>query len=111
MTSENAVEVKVGTIHPFSYSVQWIETQQVLETRFEKFLDNGFFEHQIHWFSVLNSSMLVIFLLGLVALILIKTLKKDYSFSDDDGDDGDDEDDEDDEDDDSTDCTSIINFK
>ena len=42
------------------------------------YLDNEFFEHQIHWFSIFNSFMMVIFLCGLVALILVRTLKKDY---------------------------------
>jgi hypothetical protein len=38
-----------------------------------------FFEHQIHWFSIFNSFMMVVFLCGLVALILMRTLKQDYA--------------------------------
>ncbi|RHY35284.1 hypothetical protein DYB32_000238 [Aphanomyces invadans] len=38
-----------------------------------------FFEHQIHWFSIFNSFMMVIFLCGLVALILLRTLRQDYA--------------------------------
>ena len=38
-----------------------------------------FFEHQIHWFSIFNSFMMVIFLCGLVALILMRTLRQDYA--------------------------------
>lgn len=30
--------------------------------RFERYLDYNFFEHQIHWFSIFNSFMMVIFL-------------------------------------------------
>ena len=33
---------------------------------------------RIHWFSVFNSFMMVIFLLGLVSMILLRTLRKDY---------------------------------
>ena len=33
---------------------------------------------QIHWFSIFNSFMMVIFLVGLVAMILMRTLRKDY---------------------------------
>jgi transmembrane 9 superfamily protein 3 len=42
-------------------------------------LDHEFFKHPIHWFSVFNSFMMVLFLMGLVALILLRTLKKDYA--------------------------------
>ena len=34
---------------------------------------------QIHWFSIFNSFMMVIFLTGLVAIILMRTLRKDYA--------------------------------
>ena len=33
---------------------------------------------QIHWFSIFNSFMMVIFLVGLVSMILLRTLRKDY---------------------------------
>jgi transmembrane 9 superfamily protein 3 len=42
-------------------------------------LDDSFFKHQIHWFSVFNSFMMVIFLVGLVAMILMRTLRRDYA--------------------------------
>ncbi|XP_059299433.1 transmembrane 9 superfamily member 1-like isoform X3 [Lycium ferocissimum] len=34
---------------------------------------------QIHWFSVVNSIMMVIFLTGLVSMILMRTLRNDYA--------------------------------
>lgn len=34
---------------------------------------------QIHWFSIFNSFMMVIFLTGIVTLILMRTLRKDYA--------------------------------
>ena len=34
---------------------------------------------QIHWFSIFNSFMMVIFLIGLVSMILMRTLRKDYA--------------------------------
>lgn len=34
---------------------------------------------QIHWFSVFNSFMMVIFLTGLVSMILMRTLRNDYA--------------------------------
>lgn len=37
------------------------------------------FRFQIHWFSIFNSFMMVIFLVGLVTMILMRTLRKDYA--------------------------------
>lgn len=34
---------------------------------------------QIHWFSIFNSFMMVMFLVGLVTIILMRTLRKDYA--------------------------------
>ena len=34
---------------------------------------------QIHWFSIFNSFMMVMFLTGLVTIILMRTLKRDYA--------------------------------
>ena len=34
---------------------------------------------KIHWFSIFNSFMMVIFLTGLVSMILMRTLRKDYA--------------------------------
>lgn len=36
-------------------------------------------QFQIHWFSIFNSFMMVVFLIGLVAMILVRTLHKDYA--------------------------------
>lgn len=40
---------------------------------------HSFFGHQIHWFSIFNSTMMVVFLCGLVTLILFRTLRNDYA--------------------------------
>jgi transmembrane 9 superfamily protein 3 len=59
-------------------SVQWEPTSKTFENRFDRYLDFEFFEHQIHWFYIMNSFMLVVFLCGIVVLILMRTLKNDY---------------------------------
>lgn len=41
--------------------------------------DSSFFHVQIHWFSIFNSFMMVIFLTGLVSMILMRTLRNDYA--------------------------------
>lgn len=79
LTSENPTTVKSGTKLEFTYSVNWIESDIQFAKRFERYLDYSFFEHQIHWFSVFNSFMMVIFLMGLVSMILLRTLRKDYA--------------------------------
>ena len=36
-------------------------------------------DDQIHWFSIVNSVMILLFLTGLVAMIMIRTLRRDIS--------------------------------
>jgi hypothetical protein len=80
---------------PFTYEVTWKPTSVPFSKRFDKYLDPGFFQHkvdqrtghrhlstgviQIHWFSIFNSFMMVLFLVGLVSMILLRTLRKDYA--------------------------------
>ncbi|KAJ3107552.1 hypothetical protein HDU97_003857 [Phlyctochytrium planicorne] len=61
----------------FIYSVTWKPTTEKFESRFVK--NDLFFQHKIHWFSIFNSFMMVVFLLGLVAVVLLRTLKRDLA--------------------------------
>lgn len=79
LTSENPLPLEANTPIEFTYSVTWDETSTSFDDRFKKYLDKSFFEHQIHWFSIFNSFMMVIFLVCLVSLILMRALKKDYA--------------------------------
>ena len=79
LTSENPVALTAGSSIEFSYSVDWVATDISFGRRFDRYLDDDFFEHQIHWFSIFNSFMMVIFLMGIVSLILMRTLRKDYA--------------------------------
>eukprot|EP00943_MAST-04B_sp_MAST-4B-sp1_P009263 g9263.t1 len=79
LTSRLPVEIREGANIKFSYSVTWHDTNKEFQSRFNRYLDNSFFEHQIHWFSIFNSFMMVVFLVGLVALILLRTLRNDYA--------------------------------
>jgi transmembrane 9 superfamily protein 3 len=63
----------------FTYEVIWKPSGIRFEDRFDKYLDPTFFQHRIHWFSIFNSFMMVIFLVGLVWMILLRTLNKDYA--------------------------------
>ncbi|CAD7698457.1 unnamed protein product [Ostreobium quekettii] len=73
------VPLQPGVDLHFTYSVSWVETDVPFTRRFERYLDQGFFEHKIHWFSILNSFLMVVFLIGVVAMILLRTLRKDYA--------------------------------
>jgi len=79
LTSENPRPITSGSTYPLTFSVQWLETDKSFANRFDRYLDFDFFEHQIHWFSIFNSFMMVVFLCGMVALILMRTLKNDYA--------------------------------
>lgn len=79
ITSDNLQKVVAGSLYNFTYSVVWTETDILYKDRYQKYLDYGFFEHQIHWFSIFNSLMMVLFLCGVVAIILIRTLQKDIA--------------------------------
>ncbi|XP_065668467.1 transmembrane 9 superfamily member 3 isoform X2 [Hydra vulgaris] len=79
VTSENKVPLKKGMELSFSYEVHWHKSDVSFEDRYKKYLDPGFFQHRIHWFSIFNSFMMVIFLVGLVSMILMRTLRKDYA--------------------------------
>ena len=79
LTVENEVPIPLdGGVLYLTYSVKWSESPVPYEQRFRRYLDNQFFEHKIHWFSIFNSFMMVVFLAGLVFTILSRTLKADY---------------------------------
>lgn len=61
----------------FTYSVQWKPSTVTWATRWDIFLqDEG--DDQIHWFSIVNSVMIVLFLTGIVAIIMLKTVSADF---------------------------------
>lgn len=79
LTSEGKTKLEVGMTLPFTYQVVWKRSYIPFTKRFDKYLDPNFFQHRIHWFSIFNSFMMVIFLVGLVSMILMRTLRKDYA--------------------------------
>lgn len=63
----------------FTYTLNWIPSEIEFEERFNKYLDPAVFKPRIHWFSIFNSFMMVLFLVGLVSMILMRTLRRDYA--------------------------------
>nr|VZI34539.1 unnamed protein product [Spirometra erinaceieuropaei] len=79
LTTSSPVVLKPGISIPFSYEVVWVESGMPFESRYDQYLDVDFFQHRVHWFSIFNSFMMVIFLVALVSMILLRTLRKDYA--------------------------------
>lgn len=60
----------------WTYSVEWAEDSSVVwADRWERYYANS--DAQIHWFAIVNSIMIVLFLTGMVAMIMMRTLHAD----------------------------------
>jgi len=62
----------------YTYDVTWIESEVRWENRYDVYLKSNP-EDEIHYFSIVNSLMIVLFLTGVVAMIMLRTLHKDIS--------------------------------
>lgn len=61
----------------FTYAVYWRLSPTPFATRWDKYLH--VYDPKIHWFSLINSAIIVIFLVGMVSTILVRTLRKDIA--------------------------------
>jgi len=61
----------------FTYDVTWQYSTIKWASRWDVYLHMT--DNKIHWFSIINSVMIVLFLTGMVAMILIRTLHQDFS--------------------------------
>lgn len=59
----------------FSYGVLWVKSSQAWATRWDKYLH--VYDPKIHWFSLINSAIMVVFLVLTVMSVLIRTLRRD----------------------------------
>ncbi|XP_063234730.1 transmembrane 9 superfamily member 4 [Bacillus rossius redtenbacheri] len=71
------VSKKGGTSLYFSYSVEWKESDVSWASRWDIYL--GMSDVQIHWFSIINSLVVVFFLSGILTMIMIRTLRRDIA--------------------------------
>lgn len=62
----------------YSYEVEWIEAPLEWADRWDVYLI-GSPDDDIHFFAIINSLMIVLFLTGAIATIMIRTLRKDIS--------------------------------
>jgi len=61
----------------FSYSVKWKESDIRWASRWDIYLNMA--DVQIHWFSIVNSVVVVFFLSGIITMIIIRTLRRDIA--------------------------------
>ncbi|KAE8354045.1 hypothetical protein BDV28DRAFT_131955 [Aspergillus coremiiformis] len=61
----------------WTYSVYWRESVTPWATRWDKYLH--VYVPKIHWFSLINSAVFVVFLVGMVSMILVRALRKDIA--------------------------------
>ncbi|KAI9569682.1 hypothetical protein HD554DRAFT_501848 [Boletus coccyginus] len=61
----------------FTYRVTWDESDTPWATRWDNYLH--IFDPKIHWFSIVNSIVIVVLLCVMVAIILVRTVSRDIS--------------------------------
>lgn len=61
----------------WTYDVNWIPSDIPWAYRWDVYLQMA--DSQIHWFSIVNSIMIIVFLTGMVAMILLRTLRRDFA--------------------------------
>ncbi|KAI9706124.1 MAG: hypothetical protein M1836_005530 [Candelina mexicana] len=61
----------------WTYGVYWIKSPTAWATRWDKLLASS--DPKIHWFSLINSAVIVVFLTTMVAMILLRALRKDFA--------------------------------
>eukprot|EP00879_Flechtneria_rotunda_P003817 GHRR01004057.1.p1 GENE.GHRR01004057.1~~GHRR01004057.1.p1 ORF type:complete len:639 (+),score=130.92 GHRR01004057.1:208-2124(+) len=69
--------VEEGAEVIFTYDVKFTESDIRWASRWDTYLKMT--DDQIHWFSIVNSVMIVLFLSGMVAMIMIRTLYRDIA--------------------------------
>jgi transmembrane 9 superfamily protein 2/4 len=62
----------------FTYDVIWEPSDVKWADRWEVFIHSGG-DDDIHWFSIINSLMIVLFLTGMIAMILVRNLYRDIA--------------------------------
>ncbi|KAH0652125.1 hypothetical protein KY289_029803 [Solanum tuberosum] len=76
-SSDSPQEVEDKKEIIFTYDVEFEESDIKWASRWDTYLLMA--DDQIHWFSIVNSLMIVLFLSGMVAMIMLRTLYRDIS--------------------------------
>jgi transmembrane 9 superfamily protein 2/4 len=68
----------VGSV-VFTYDVFWEKSEVEWTQRWDKYLYSNDISDKVHWFSISNSIMIVLFLTVMIAMILLRALRKDIA--------------------------------
>ena len=79
LVASEPVSIATEKTFVFTYTAEFVESELPFSRRYERYLDNTFFEHRIHWLSVSNSFMMVFVLVLIVLAILHRTLRDDFA--------------------------------
>jgi transmembrane 9 superfamily protein 2/4 len=60
-----------------TYEVEWTLSETRWASRWDTYL--AMTDVQIHWFSIVNSVIVVFFLAGILSMIIVKTLRRDIA--------------------------------
>ncbi|XP_052776751.1 transmembrane 9 superfamily member 4-like [Mya arenaria] len=71
------IEPKDGQEVMFTYEVTWHKSDLKWASRWDTYLTMT--DVQIHWFSIVNSVVVVFFLSGILTMIMVRTLRKDIA--------------------------------
>ncbi|GLB37446.1 putative endomembrane protein 70 [Lyophyllum shimeji] len=61
----------------YTYRVTWNESDTSWATRWDNYLH--ILDPRIHWFSLINSIVIVVFLCGMVSMVLVRSVSRDIS--------------------------------
>ncbi|KAG5892132.1 hypothetical protein JTB14_032354 [Gonioctena quinquepunctata] len=61
----------------FTYEVEWEESSVSWASRWDTYLAMS--DAQIHWFSIINSIVVIFFLAGILTMIMVRTLRRDIA--------------------------------
>jgi transmembrane 9 superfamily member 2/4 len=77
--SGRSAEVPAGGTTPitWTYDVMWLPSAVKWASRWDLYLKMT--DSKIHWFSIINSIMIVLFLTGMIAMIMLRTLHRDFA--------------------------------
>ncbi len=64
---------------PFTYSIKYVKNNDIRWASRWDYILKSLPQTRIQWFSILNSLVIVLFLFGMVALILLRTFHKDIA--------------------------------
>lgn len=84
LTCKNAASNEIQEIKPdsenvftMSYEITWASSDIPWASRWDSYLKMS--DVKIHWFSIVNSLVVIFFLAGILSMILVRSLRRDIA--------------------------------